>query len=168
MTHPPASDAEPAGRRRDILEHTVGFWLAALLLLGATQGAVPVLGPLIAAGGLLVGALGASTFARVRYARPPAEAAAMAPTDRTPVATTPAEAALDPAASPAQGTGAELKRLRHDARGHLVPAMLCAERLRGHADPAVAKAADTILASLDRTTAVLTGKADPATATLSP
>lgn len=63
---------------------------------------------------------------------------------------------------------AELKRMRHDARGHLVPAMLCAERLQAHADPAVVKAATTILASLDRTTAGLADAPDPAPPGISP
>ena len=45
--------------------------------------------------------------------------------------------------------------LRHDIRGILSPALLTADRLLRHADPVVKKAGDTIVRTVERTTARL-------------
>jgi hypothetical protein len=50
-----------------------------------------------------------------------------------------------------------LRQLGHDLRGILAPAMMVAERLQKHADPAVQRAGDIVLDSLDK--AVLAIKA---------
>lgn len=49
----------------------------------------------------------------------------------------------------------EQGRFRHDMRGALSPAMLSADRLVTHADPAVQRAGDRILRSLERAAALL-------------
>ncbi len=49
----------------------------------------------------------------------------------------------------------EVGRLGHDLRGLLSPALLAAERLQTHADPAVKRGADTVLRALDRAGATL-------------
>ncbi len=43
-----------------------------------------------------------------------------------------------------------VRKLNHDLRGALSPALLMAERLETHADPAVSQAAATITKALDR------------------
>ncbi len=45
-----------------------------------------------------------------------------------------------------------VRKMAHDLRGALSPAMLMAERLESHADPAVSQAAGTISKALDRAT----------------
>ena len=52
-----------------------------------------------------------------------------------------------------------LQSLRHDLRGALSPAMLSADRLTMHQDEKVKRAANVVMASLERSTALL---ADPA------
>jgi len=52
-----------------------------------------------------------------------------------------------------------LQSLRHDLRGALSPAMLSADRLTMHQDEKVQRAANVVMASLDRSTALLV---DPA------
>lgn len=47
------------------------------------------------------------------------------------------------------------RTLLHDMRNALGPAMLVAERLTMHADPAVKRAGQVILDSLDATTALM-------------
>ncbi len=44
---------------------------------------------------------------------------------------------------------------RHDVAGALTPALMVADRLRGHADPAVQLAAEKIGASILRATTIL-------------
>ena len=48
-----------------------------------------------------------------------------------------------------------LRKLSHDLRGILSPAMMVAERLQNNADPAIRNAATLILESLDRAVARL-------------
>ncbi len=55
------------------------------------------------------------------------------------------------------------RRLRHDIRGALSPAMLMADRLLGHADPAVKRAGEIVVRSVDKAAILL---ADPAEASL--
>ena len=47
-----------------------------------------------------------------------------------------------------------VSKLTHDVRGALSPALLMAERLENHADPAVRQAATTITKSMDRAAAI--------------
>ena len=82
---------------------------------------------------------------------------------RDPEATAgPEAAALARQLAEARGLG-ELRRrlqsLRHDLRGALSPAMLSADRLTTHADEKVRRAANVVMSSLERSTALL---ADPA------
>jgi hypothetical protein len=51
------------------------------------------------------------------------------------------------------------RRMRHDIRGALSPALLTADRLLGHADPVVKRAADIMVRAVERSAALL---ADPA------
>ena len=63
-------------------------------------------------------------------------------------------------------TRAELqRRLRHDLRGALSPALLTADRLISHEDPKVRRAGEIMVKSVDRASALL---ADPAEAGGSP
>ncbi len=55
------------------------------------------------------------------------------------------------------------RRLRHDLRGALSPALLTADRLISHADPKVRRAGEIIVKSVDRASTLL---ADPAEASL--
>jgi hypothetical protein len=48
-----------------------------------------------------------------------------------------------------------LRKLGHDLRGILSPAMMVAERLENHPDPAISRAGTLILESLDRAVALL-------------
>ncbi len=54
------------------------------------------------------------------------------------------------------------RRLRHDLRGALSPAMLIADRLVSHADPAVKRSGDILLRSVERATEMLTEPSPPA------
>jgi signal transduction histidine kinase len=47
---------------------------------------------------------------------------------------------------------AAVGRLGHDLRGLLSPAMLAAERMQGHADPAVSRTGDMVMRSVERST----------------
>ena len=60
-----------------------------------------------------------------------------------------------PPASPTATAADSDQKLRHDIRGIVSPAMLAAEQLSLHNDPAIEKAAATINDSLDRLTARL-------------
>jgi hypothetical protein len=51
-----------------------------------------------------------------------------------------------------------LRKLAHDLRGLLAPAMMLAERLQNNPDPAVQRSGTLILESLDRAVAAI-GKA---------
>ena len=56
--------------------------------------------------------------------------------------------------------------LRHDLRGALSPALMVADRLLNNADPAVRRAGEAVVRSVDRATALLDGsKRDEAAAT---
>ena len=48
-----------------------------------------------------------------------------------------------------------LRKLGHDLRGMLSPAMMVAERLQNNPDPAIKKAGTIILESLDRAVAAI-------------
>ena len=50
-----------------------------------------------------------------------------------------------------------LRRLGHDLRGMLAPALLAVERLEGHSDAAVRRAAETAVRSIERATLALGG-----------
>jgi signal transduction histidine kinase len=50
---------------------------------------------------------------------------------------------------------ATISKASHDARGVLSPALLAAERLQGHDDPAVQRTAQLLLASIERVTELL-------------
>ncbi len=49
----------------------------------------------------------------------------------------------------------QVATLRHDIRGILSPALLTADRLLRHADPAVTRAGETMVRTVERTTARL-------------
>ncbi len=57
--------------------------------------------------------------------------------------------------------GAGLGALSHDLRGVLSPAMLAAERLQLHADPAVRRSADVLVRSVERAIALLHDQLGP-------
>jgi hypothetical protein len=57
------------------------------------------------------------------------------------------------------------RRLRHDIRGALSPALLTADRLLTHADPAVQRAGDIVVRAVERAAALLS---DPAPAEANP
>jgi signal transduction histidine kinase len=50
--------------------------------------------------------------------------------------------------------------LRHDLRGVLSPALMMSDRLLGHADPAVQRAGNAVVRSIDRATALLAESKD--------
>lgn len=50
---------------------------------------------------------------------------------------------------------AQVASLRHDVRGMLSPALLVADRLSEHADPAVRRAGQTVIRTVERVTARL-------------
>ncbi len=56
------------------------------------------------------------------------------------------------------------RRLRHDIRGALSPALLTADRLLSHADPAVQRAGDIVVRAVERAAALLSDPPPPADA----
>ena len=52
--------------------------------------------------------------------------------------------------------GAAASTLRHDLRGVLSPALMVADRLVNNPDPAIRRAGDAVVRSVDRATALLT------------
>lgn len=50
---------------------------------------------------------------------------------------------------------AELRRLRHDLRGALSPALLSVDRMQASADPAIARTATIVLRAIERAGALL-------------
>lgn len=50
----------------------------------------------------------------------------------------------------------QLRKLRHDLRGALSPALLVADRLTGHADPAVQRSGQIMMRTVERATLLLT------------
>lgn len=61
----------------------------------------------------------------------------------------------------AQQVNAATATLRHDLRGALSPALLMADRLTTNPDPAVQRAGEVVVRSIDRATALIARK-DPA------
>ena len=55
------------------------------------------------------------------------------------------------------------RRLRHDIRGALSPALLTADRLLTHTDPAVQRAGDVVVRAVERAAALLTDPVPGAT-----
>ena len=55
------------------------------------------------------------------------------------------------------------RRLRHDIRGALSPALLTADRLLTHSDPAVQRAGDIVVRAVERAAALLSDPAPDAT-----
>jgi hypothetical protein len=53
------------------------------------------------------------------------------------------------------------RRLRHDIRGALSPALLTADRLLTHADPAVQRAGDIVVRAVERAAALLSDPPPP-------
>ena len=51
--------------------------------------------------------------------------------------------------------------LRHDLRGVLSPALMVSDRLVGHSDPAIKRAGEAVVTSVERATALLTAKPPP-------
>lgn len=78
----------------------------------------------------------------------------------------PASIGVDPDAAALRDRVGQLEAtastLRHDLRGVLSPALMMADRLVSHPDPAVRRAGDAVVRSVDRATALLTAsKARP-------
>ncbi len=83
--------------------------------------------------------------------------AAIAAQPSTP-ASAPSAALPQPAPGPIDAD--KLSRLRHDLRGVLSPALLTADRLLASSDdPAVRRAAETMIETIDRATRILAGQA---------
>ena len=119
--------------------------LAAALSFGAIGLAVALFGMGLP---VIVGAfLAAATVGVVQYA---AQRAQPAP-DRS------GEAALTAEIATLRTTNASL---RHDLRGVLSPALMMSDRLLNHADPAVQKAGQVVVRSIDRATALLSASKD--------
>ena len=78
---------------------------------------------------------------------------------RPPATVAPAPPAPLAAAKPDQAES--LRRLRHDVRGALSPALLTADRLLTHADPAVQRAGDIMVRAVERAAALLNESAPP-------
>ena len=115
--------------------------LGSLLLAGAgVPFIVAVLAPAVAAGGVM--------FLVVRRWHAAMAADATVRTLQTQVGE------LEAAAS----------ALRHDLRGVLSPALMMADRLVNNPDPAVRRAGDAVVRSVDRATALLTASKAPAQA----
>lgn len=74
-----------------------------------------------------------------------------------------AEAAARIAAS--EGT---LSRLRHDIRGALSPALLCADRLTMSKDPATIRSAEIVVGAIERVSALLDATRREAGAAIAP
>lgn len=80
---------------------------------------------------------------------------------------TPRPVPADPARRPVSAGGEVQKRLRHDIRGALSPALLTADRLLVHQDPAVQRAGDIVVRAVERASALLAdapGEPSPAPA----
>ncbi len=61
-----------------------------------------------------------------------------------------------------QAGGVEMqRRLRHDLRGALSPALLIADRLINHEDPKVRRAGEIVVKSVDRASTLLADPAEP-------
>ncbi len=58
------------------------------------------------------------------------------------------------------GLAEQQRRVRHDIRGALSPALLTADRLLGHGDPVVKRAADIMVRAVERTSTLLAGPED--------
>ncbi len=56
---------------------------------------------------------------------------------------------------------AQMSNLRHDLRGALSPAMIVSDRLTAHADPAIRRAGETVVRSVEQASALITASKDP-------
>ena len=122
-------EGEQAGR------HAIVLIVAACIVLVAACLAYPPVGPFIALSGGMLGWLLARAW--------PHAAAA-------PAATPPLAAIVEP-----EDISVTIKALRHDLRGILSPAMLIADRLQTHADPAVQRAGEVVMRTVERAAARL-------------
>ncbi len=127
--------------------------LAALLLAVAWLTDRPA-GPVMALAGGILGWLVSRLAPAATTATLPPLPAAPAPAS-TPA---PALAPVYDAAQEREAWSRQLSALRHDLRGILSPAMLIADRLLAHPDPAVQRAGDVINRTVERATARLTEK----------
>ncbi len=90
----------------------------------------------------LLAALGASAcVGLVLYGLTPAESTA--PGDAA------AQARID-------ALQAQVSNLRHDLRGALSPALIASDRLIAHADPAIRRAGETVVRSIEQASALIT------------
>jgi hypothetical protein len=122
-------EGERAGRRAAVLA------VAACIVLVSAWLAYPPVGPFIALSGGMLGWLLARAW-------PAATAPAATPL--------PAPAFVEP-----EDTSVTIRALRHDLRGILSPAMLIADRLQSHADPAVQRAGAVVMRTVERAAARL-------------
>ena len=106
-------------------------------------------------GGLLAGALAllisvACDVAIASFYRPAAVTAPVAAEAPSLVTTLP-----EPATAVEDGASLYLRRLRHDLRGALSPAMLTADRLLAHPDPTARRYGEVISQSVERAAQLL-------------
>jgi hypothetical protein len=118
--------------------------LGGAIMLAAAWLLAPNAGPPIAVMAAVFGWL-------VCWITRPAPPVALAP---VPVAAPVPPAAVPPAVPP-QPTRDPMSVLRHDLRGILSPALLMADRLLAHDDPAVKRAGEVIARTVERATARL-------------
>jgi signal transduction histidine kinase len=121
--------------------------LAGLAALGAVGLTLALVG--LGLPFLLAALVAAWAAGLVQYAASRATTAALAP------APTP-DAALQQLDEYRRHTAA----MRHDLRGVLSPALMMSDRLLGHADPAVQRAGNAVVRSIDRATALLAESKD--------
>jgi hypothetical protein len=144
-----------------------GLGILAALLLVVAWLTDPPTGPVVALAGGVIGWIvcrmtpraGPQSAATVKAA-PPAPSAPAA--DSRPVEPVSAPAPV-PAPGPVDGAGNEdwnrqISLLRHDLRGILSPAMLIADRLLAHDDPAVQRAGELVNRTVERAAARLADK----------
>jgi hypothetical protein len=155
----------------EVQRRAAALWLAACIVLVAAWLAYPPVGPVIALSGAVIGwMLGRGAAALAAAAGP--VVAGLEKVGPEPVTLEPGapETGAPEAASAAPGapqtepvtvtvetddTNAVIKALRHDLRGILSPAMLIADRLSSHEDPAVQRAGAVVVLTVERAAARL-------------
>lgn len=140
------------------------LWLSVLavaVVFGACSAALALLGlgvPFLVAALAVSLVAGAGLHVALRVKLQPLERLAR---DRAgPLASEPDRGSRRPAGAPepqerVHELEAEASRLRHDLRGVLSPALMMADRMAAHADPAVQRAGEVVGRSVDRATALI-------------
>ena len=123
--------------------------LVGMAAFGATSATLALMGagvPFLPAAAVSAVAAGILQYAWMPVERKPDERSAPAPLESEQVAA--AAARLD-------AYRAHTGSLRHDLRGVLSPALMMSDRLLSHSDPAVQRAGQAVVRSIDRATAIL-------------